>query len=105
MSDLAQAARSAVDQQIRQVGIVKAGVERRVAAILFTYRCTITCRHCLFGCGGRRPNAVMDPPRARLCGSRVGPAEVRTVLSHSALPATAVPGHPGAFGNLRLAAT
>ena len=55
--------REAVDDRIRQVGLVKAGGELKVAAILFTYRCTISCRHCLFACGGARPDVVMDPRR------------------------------------------
>lgn len=53
--------REAVDELIRQVGIVKAGTERKVAAILFTYRCTIACRHCLFACKPGRPDVVMQP--------------------------------------------
>ncbi|HUU23910.1 MAG TPA: radical SAM protein [Phycisphaerae bacterium] len=55
--------RDDVDVRIRQVGLVKAGTELKVAAILFTYRCTISCRHCLFACGGDRPDVVMSPDR------------------------------------------
>lgn len=55
--------RDAVDERIRQIGLVKAGGELKVAAILFTYRCTISCRHCLFACGRSRPDVAMDPRR------------------------------------------
>lgn len=55
--------RTAVDARIREVGLVKAANERKVAAILFTYRCTASCRHCLFGCRGARPDVVMKPER------------------------------------------
>jgi hypothetical protein len=55
--------RQAVDDRIRQVGLVQAGTELKVAAILFTYRCTISCRHCLFACRGARPDVVMDAER------------------------------------------
>ena len=55
--------RECVDDRIRQAGLVKAGGELKVAAILFTYRCTISCRHCLFACRGARPDVVMDADR------------------------------------------
>lgn len=55
--------RQEIDELVRRVGVEKAGCERKVAAILFTYRCTIACRHCLFGCNGGRPDVVMDPAR------------------------------------------
>jgi len=55
--------RDVVDQRIRQIGLAKAGREMKVAAILFTYRCTISCRHCLFACTRARPDVVMDPHR------------------------------------------
>ncbi len=38
--------RDAVDSRIRELGLAKAGAELKVAAILLTYRCTISCRHC-----------------------------------------------------------
>lgn len=50
-----------VDNLIDEVGLPEAAKQRRVAAILFTYRCSIACRHCLFGCAGARPNVVMTP--------------------------------------------
>ena len=52
-----------VDERIREIGLVEAGRELKVAAILFTYRCTISCRHCLFACKGDRPDVAMDPQR------------------------------------------
>ena len=52
--------REAVNDRIRNVGLVQAGNERKVAAILLTYRCTISCRHCLFACRRARPDVVMD---------------------------------------------
>lgn len=55
--------RETVDDRIRQVGLVRAGTERKVAAILFSYRCTISCRHCLFACRGTRADVVMDAER------------------------------------------
>jgi MoaA/NifB/PqqE/SkfB family radical SAM enzyme len=33
-----------------ELGVPKASQELRVAGVLFTYRCSIRCRHCLFGC-------------------------------------------------------
>jgi len=50
-----------VEDLVRKVGLVKAGTERKLAAILFTYRCTISCRHCLFSCKPGRPDVVMRP--------------------------------------------
>ncbi|MFH1567849.1 MAG: radical SAM protein, partial [Gemmatimonadota bacterium] len=53
--------RAEVEQLVAQVGVVAAAQQCHVAAILFTYRCSIRCRHCLFGCGGDRPDVVMSP--------------------------------------------
>lgn len=50
-----------VDDLVDAVGISKASEQVSVAAILFTYRCTIPCKHCLFGCTGDRPDVVMAP--------------------------------------------
>ena len=52
--------RAEVDRLIAEQGIVKTGGQRGVAAILYTYRCTIACRHCCFGCAGQRPDVRMD---------------------------------------------
>ncbi|MHC4201595.1 MAG: radical SAM protein, partial [Planctomycetota bacterium] len=38
-----------------------------VAAILYTYHCTIACRHCYFGCSPDRPRARMSNDRAVRC--------------------------------------
>jgi len=53
--------KAAVDRTIEEKGLPEAAAQNRVAAILFTYRCTIACRHCLFGCAGDRPDVVMAP--------------------------------------------
>ena len=45
-----------VDDLIDERGLRAASVRCRVAAVLFTYRCSIPCRHCLFGCAADRPN-------------------------------------------------
>ena len=50
-----------VDALIDDVGIVGASAQRHVAGVLFTYRCSIRCRHCLFGCREDLPDAVMTP--------------------------------------------
>lgn len=54
-------ARSEVDALIDEVGLPEAGGRRGVAAVLFTYRCSISCRHCLFGSSPDRPDVVMTP--------------------------------------------
>jgi hypothetical protein len=46
---------------IDRVGLVDASRQRGVASALFTYRCSIACRHCLFGCATSRPDRVMTP--------------------------------------------
>lgn len=50
-----------IDHLIDEVGLPQAATQRKVVAILFTYRCTIRCRHCLFGCAGDRPDVAMNP--------------------------------------------
>ena len=50
-----------VDALIDEIGLQAAGKERRVAGVIFTYRCSIRCRHCLFGCAGDRPDVAMSP--------------------------------------------
>ena len=54
-------AKADVDRLIDQVGLPAASGQRMVAAVLFTYRCSIACRHCLFGCAPGRPDVVMTP--------------------------------------------
>jgi len=48
-----------VNRLVAEIGIPAAGNRLGVAAILYTYRCTITCGHCCFGCCGARPAARM----------------------------------------------
>jgi hypothetical protein len=55
--------RDVVDSRVAEVGLVKASQELKVAAILFTYRCSIACRHCLFACRPGLPDVVMDAAR------------------------------------------
>ena len=45
-----------VDEVIDQVGVSRAIGLKRVASLLFTYRCTIACAHCLFNCGPTQPD-------------------------------------------------
>ncbi len=51
--------RAGVDRLVRDKGIVAAGNECQVAGILYTYRCTIACRHCCFGGSTARPDVRM----------------------------------------------
>jgi len=53
--------RDEADRLIGELGLASAGKQCRVAAVLFTYRCSIACKHCLFGCTGGRPDVVMTP--------------------------------------------
>ena len=57
-------ARAAVDGLIGEVGVVAAGQRLGVAALLYTYRCTIACRHCCFGCAADRPHVRMATAQA-----------------------------------------
>jgi len=56
--------RDIVDRYIAQVGLAKAGSDLGVAALLYTYRCTIACWHCCFGCTTNRPDVHMGTDRA-----------------------------------------
>ena len=56
--------RETVDRLIAQEGLVRTGVQLGVAALLYTYRCTIACRHCCFGCGRGAPDVHMATDRA-----------------------------------------
>jgi pyruvate-formate lyase-activating enzyme len=53
-----------IDRLIDEIGMVQAGNRCRVAAILFTYRCSIACRHCCFCAAPGRPDVAMT---ARQC--------------------------------------
>jgi len=61
--------RDNIDRLIDEVGLVQAGAQCCVAAILFTYRCSIRCRHCLFGSAPDRPEVVMT---SRQCADGLG---------------------------------
>lgn len=45
-----------VDELIDQVGVSQAIGIKKVASLLFTYRCTIACKHCLFNCSPNQPD-------------------------------------------------
>lgn len=53
-----------IGRLIDEVGLAQAGGQCRVASVLFTYRCSITCKHCLFSAAPDRPDVVMT---ARQC--------------------------------------
>ncbi|MFC1715827.1 radical SAM protein [Candidatus Poribacteria bacterium] len=48
-----------VDEVITQVGVARAIGVKKVAGLIFTYRCTIACRHCLFKCSPQQPDVCM----------------------------------------------
>ena len=52
------------NRRVAERGVVAAGGELGVAAVLYTYRCTIACRHCCFGCTGQRPDRRMETGQA-----------------------------------------
>ncbi len=54
-------AKQMVDALVDKLGLQAAGKQLRVAGVIFTYRCSIRCRHCLFGCAGDRPDVAMAP--------------------------------------------
>ncbi|MDP6053321.1 MAG: radical SAM protein [Candidatus Latescibacteria bacterium] len=49
-----------VDEVVNRVGVAKAIDIKYVASLLFTYRCTIACKHCLFYCSPRRPDVCVS---------------------------------------------
>jgi organic radical activating enzyme len=51
------------DHLIDDVGVAQAAVRYRLASIIFTYRCSIRCRHCLFGSAPDRADVVMTAPQ------------------------------------------
>jgi hypothetical protein len=53
-----------VDALIAEIGVVAAGQKLGVAALLYTYQCTISCRHCCFGCAADRPHVHIGTERA-----------------------------------------
>ncbi len=56
--------RERVEEIIEERGVAEAIRVRHVASLLFTYRCSIACKHCLFNCSPRQP-----PVRASLSDS------------------------------------
>jgi len=48
-----------VAEVIEKAGVATANRLKRPAALLFTYRCSISCAHCLFGCGSNVPSGAM----------------------------------------------
>jgi hypothetical protein len=44
-----------VARVIAEEGVAAAIGKKHVASLLFTYRCTLACRHCLFNCSPRKP--------------------------------------------------
>jgi hypothetical protein len=44
-----------VDEEIQARGLAEAVRIKHVASLLFTYRCTIACKHCLFNCSPGNP--------------------------------------------------
>ncbi|HSV73664.1 MAG TPA: radical SAM protein [Chthonomonadales bacterium] len=53
-----------VERVIAEVGVAAAIGRKHVASLLFTYRCTLACRHCLFNCSPRKPSVRTPPDRA-----------------------------------------
>jgi len=49
-----------VDEVIAQVGVSRAIGIKHVASLLFTYRCTIACKHCLFNCSPWQPDVCVS---------------------------------------------
>jgi hypothetical protein len=49
-----------VDEVIEKVGIAQAIGIKKVASLLFTYRCTIACQHCLFNCNPHQPDICVS---------------------------------------------
>ena len=56
--------RAEIAAAIEEIGLGPATARFSVAALLYTYRCTIACRHCMFGCATHRPDVCMDTGRA-----------------------------------------
>jgi len=44
-----------VEEVIEKKGVAEAVRTKHVASLLFTYRCTIACKHCLFNCSPDQP--------------------------------------------------
>lgn len=57
-------ARAGADELVEEIGVSAAGGRLGVAALLYTYQCTIACRHCCFTCGTDRPRVRMETDKA-----------------------------------------
>lgn len=53
-----------VDEVISTEGVAAAIGMKHVASLLFTYRCTIACKHCLFNCSPSKPSIHTSLPDA-----------------------------------------
>ena len=53
-----------VAEVIAEVGVAAAIGLKHVASLLFTYKCTLACRHCLFNCIPRKPSVRAARNRA-----------------------------------------
>ena len=49
-----------VDEVIARIGVAKSLGIKRFAGLLFTYRCTIACKHCLFNCSPWQPDVYVS---------------------------------------------
>jgi len=49
---------------VAELGVAEAGGRLGVAAVLYTYQCTIACRHCCFGCGASPADNRMTTDQA-----------------------------------------
>jgi len=56
--------RAEVNDRVAELGVAAAGGELGVAALLYTYRCTIACRHCCFACATARGDVRMTTGQA-----------------------------------------
>jgi hypothetical protein len=52
----AEHADTPVARVIEEDGVAAAIGKKHVASVLYTYRCTLTCRHCLFSCSPSKPD-------------------------------------------------
>lgn len=60
MTDINKLRTKSVNKVIDEVGVAKAIGIKHVASLLFTYRCTIACKHCLFNCSPRQPEVYVS---------------------------------------------
>ena len=60
MKDQVDLSSLSVDELVIQGGVSQAIGIKRVAGLIFTYRCTIACKHCLFRCSPQQPDVCMS---------------------------------------------